>query len=504
MNPNTDGTQLSRRQFLKLGTGAGLGLALSQTGCSWMRPTAPATSVWVNDVHSQLNPTRVRRILHPTSPDELTDIVRRATKDGESLSIAGGRHAAGGQQFATDGVLVDMRGLNRVLSLDAEAGIVHAEAGILWPELMDDLAHRQAIWGIVQKQGMDRMSLGGSLGSNIHGNGLGLPPIVAQIESFTLVDATGAVQTCSRKENPELFSLAVGGYGLFGLVSSVRLRLMQRRKMRASVQMADAADVIPAVAQAQAAGALYGDWHYSPDSSSKDFLRRGVLAIYRPLDKRDDSPETNAPIATSEDWLGLVTLGHVNRTEAYARFAEASLGQNGNIVWSDTFQLDRVYVDNYHALVDKKLGARVPGSESLVEFFVPRAAFGEFLDEVRADFLRHRVDLIYGTVRFYERDTETFLPWARESCACVVFNLHVEHTAAGKSALAETFRRVTDIAARHAGTFYLTYHRFASRAQTERCHPRLPEFLRAKRRHDPREVFQSDWYRHHKAMFAAA
>jgi len=31
----------------------------------------------------------------------------------------------------------------------------------------------------------------------------------------------------------------------------------------------------------------------------------------------------------------------------------------------------------------------------------------------------------------------------------------------------------------------------------------MAEFLRRKRRHDPGEVFQSDWYRHHKGMFAA-
>jgi len=30
----------------------------------------------------------------------------------------------------------------------------------------------------------------------------------------------------------------------------------------------------------------------------------------------------------------------------------------------------------------------------------------------------------------------------------------------------------------------------------------MPDFLRAKRKHDPSDLFQSDWYRHYKAMFA--
>ena len=40
------------------------------------------------------------------------------------------------------------------------------------------------------------------------------------------------------------------------------------------------------------------------------------------------------------------------------------------------------------------------------------------------------------------------------------------------------------------------------RAQVEACHPRMAEFLRLKRQMDPHEIFQSDWYRHYKRMFA--
>jgi hypothetical protein len=38
----------------------------------------------------------------------------------------------------------------------------------------------------------------------------------------------------------------------------------------------------------------------------------------------------------------------------------------------------------------------------------------DFLDEVRDDFRKNTVELIYGTVRLIERDDESFLPWARQ------------------------------------------------------------------------------------------
>jgi len=81
-------------------------------------------------------------------------------------------------------------------------------------------------------------------------------------------------------------------------------------------------------------------------------------------------------------------------------------------------------------------------------------------------------------------------------------NLHVDHDDEGKRKAADHFRRLIDRAIEFRGSYFLTYHRWASRQQVEACHPRMAEFLRLKRRYDPGEVFQSDWYRHYKQMFA--
>ena len=50
----------------------------------------------------------------------------------------------GGQQFGTDTVHLDMRGMTRILGLDDATGIVHVEAGIEWSEFIDGLLAMQA------------------------------------------------------------------------------------------------------------------------------------------------------------------------------------------------------------------------------------------------------------------------------------------------------------------------------------------------------------------------
>jgi hypothetical protein len=52
------------------------------------------------------------------------------------------------------------------------------------------------------------------------------------------------------------------------------------------------------------------------------------------------------------------------------------------------------------------------------------------------------------------------------------------------------------------GSYFLTYHRWARKDQVLKAYPRFPEFLALKRRHDPDERFQSEWYRHYRKMFA--
>src|SRR5262249_52810323 len=154
------------------------------------------------------------------------------------MAIAGGRHAMGGQQFGDANVLVDTRTLDRVIAFDDERGLVTVEGGILWPTLLDylqcvqqdDVGRPQ--WGIVEKQtGADRLSIGGALACNAHGRGLTLKPIIDQVESFELLDSTGSLLTCSRDQHPDLFQLAIGGYGLLGVITRVQLRLRPRIKV---------------------------------------------------------------------------------------------------------------------------------------------------------------------------------------------------------------------------------------------------------------------------------
>src|SRR5437879_10275255 len=97
---NNRGRQMvSRRKFLGFS-----GLAAAWPGTAFAQQAKPKPKpegVLVNDVHAQLNSTRVFRIVEPTSIDAVRGAMKLARTEKRALCIAGGRHAMGTQEFAT-------------------------------------------------------------------------------------------------------------------------------------------------------------------------------------------------------------------------------------------------------------------------------------------------------------------------------------------------------------------------------------------------------------------
>jgi FAD/FMN-containing dehydrogenase len=458
----------------------------------------------VNDVHAQLNATLVQRVLRPASVADVRDAVLAARAAGRAIAIAGGRHAMGGQQFGAGLDLLDMIGLDRVLDFDPEQGEVEAEAGIMWPALIVWLHASQDgqphPWGIIQKQtGADRLTLGGALSSNVHGRVLGRGPIVDDVVAFTLVDAGGTLRRCSRDENEELFRHAIGGYGLFGPIVSVRLRLALRCKVRREVTLRGIDEVVATLESRADGGRGYGDFQFAIDPASADFLTKGICSCYVAVAADTLIPDEQRALSRA-DWEELFLLSHVDPRRASDAYTKHYLATDGQLYWSDLHQMAD-YRDGYHLPLDARIGARSPGTEMITELYVPRRDLPAFMAEVAQDFRTYQTPVIYGTVRLIERDDETLLAWARQPWACVVINLHVDHTPAGIECAGDAFRRLIDRALAYGGSYYLTYHRWATREQVAAAYPRFVEFLREKLRCDPDERFQSDWYRHYCEMF---
>jgi hypothetical protein len=285
---------------------------------------------------------------------------------------------------------------------------------------------------------------------------------------------------------------------MFGAIATVTLRLARRQKVERRVSVVPIDDLPALFERRVREGYEFGDCQFATDPASREFLQAGVFSCYRPVAIDMPIPAGQRSLAPHE-WRRLLRLAHSHKSQAFAEYARYYMATDGQLYWSDTHQLAD-YPDGYHVDLDRELGATVKGSEMITELYVPRFALPEFMRSVRADARQYGTDIIYGTIRIIEEDDQTVLAWARQRWACIVFNLHVDHTPEGIETAAGHFRRLIDRARELGGSYYLTYHRWATAEQVLACHPRLPEFIAEKRRCDPNAVFTSDWFDHHQRL----
>jgi hypothetical protein len=256
-------------------------------------------------------------------------------------------------------------------------------------------------------------------------------------------------------------------------------------------------DLMPAYEKRIVDGFIYGTFLYSPNPESDNFLRKGISVCYHPVDTAAPVPDYPTQ-PSSEEWINLRYLAHADKERYFKKISDSYLATSGQVYWSDTHQMG-LYIKGYHHQLDRMLGT--PESSDIpAEVYIPRQNLTEFLDEVREDFRKNRVNLIFGDIGVIQKDDESFLAYARQLWARVSFHIHTVHSHDSIEHSRQAFRRLIDMAARRGGSYYLTNHKFVTPEQAKACYPQFPEFFRLKKQYDPEERFQSDWYRYYKEI----
>ena len=160
-------------------------------------------------------------IVRPAGEDELVAAVHAAAARGDGVRPVGSGHSFT-DCACTDGVLVDLSRMQRVLDAEPATGLVTVEAGIT----LNRLGHELAARGLaLENQGdIDAQTLAGATATGTHGTGARFPNLSASIAALRLVTAAGAVLDLSPDHDPEAFLAARVGVGALGVVSRIALR----------------------------------------------------------------------------------------------------------------------------------------------------------------------------------------------------------------------------------------------------------------------------------------
>jgi decaprenylphospho-beta-D-ribofuranose 2-oxidase len=164
------------------------------------------------------------RYAEPGSVDELVELLLEARRERLTVTWRGAGRSYGDAALNQSGLVVDIRRLAGVHSWDPTTGTLDAEPGVtledVWRRTLPD-----GFWPAVVP-GTMFPTLGGCLSMNVHGkNNYRAGTFGEHLLDFDLVTPSGARLRCSRCENEDVFHAAVGGLGLLGAITRVRMRL---------------------------------------------------------------------------------------------------------------------------------------------------------------------------------------------------------------------------------------------------------------------------------------
>jgi L-gulonolactone oxidase len=165
----------------------------------------------------------------PGTLEELSGAVLRAAERGLAAHAAGSGHSFT-EAALTEGAMIRIEGLNRVLEADRDSGLVKVEAGIRLSDLSAALWER----GLAMENlgDIDRQTLAGAISTATHGTGSEFRNLSAQVEALELVLADGSVLEVSAEADRDLYLAARVGLGALGVIYSVTLRAVPAFVMR--------------------------------------------------------------------------------------------------------------------------------------------------------------------------------------------------------------------------------------------------------------------------------
>jgi len=169
------------------------------------------------------------RIERPRSRTGVIAALDRAAAAGVPVRVAGAGHSFS-PAACTDGILLCLDALDRVLDADPESGLVHVEAGIRLRRLNEELLARGL--ALANLGDIDAQSLAGALATATHGTGGELPNLSAAVEEMDLVLADGSQRTLTRADS-DLLRAARVGLGALGVVVAVTLRCVPAFRLHA-------------------------------------------------------------------------------------------------------------------------------------------------------------------------------------------------------------------------------------------------------------------------------
>lgn len=422
------------------------------------------STVWRNWAGEQL--CAPSQIVRPTSEAELAEVVVKAAQRGERVRAVGTGHSFT-DCACTDGVMVDMAGMQRVIDVDVATGLATVQGGARLHPLFAQLAERGL--GLENQGDIDKQSITGATATATHGTGARFTNVSAQVVSLRLVTAGGDILTLSEGDDYLAARMSIGA---LGVISQVTLRVVPLFTLHRDDELRPLADTLERLDE-QVDGNDHFEFFVFP---------YGDTALTRTTRRSDEKPR---PLPV---WK--------RRINDYAENAALSLiCRTGRQFPSAAPALNRLMTNLMSPATVQDHGWKVYASARNVkftemEYAIPREHAREGVQRVIDLVRRRNLPIMFPLeVRFGAPD-DAFLSTAHDRDTCYI----AVHQYTGME-FETYFRAVEEIMDEYAGRPHWGKRHYQSAGTLRDRYPAWDSFAAVRDRLDPDRVFLNDYTR---------
>ncbi|MDR7147114.1 FAD-binding oxidoreductase [Rhizobium sp. BE258] len=449
---------------------------------------APAGGAILNDA-GELSPTPVAQHLTFSEPpqqalvDRLRATLADARSNGQPVAASAARHSMGGHSLPLNGAALTLD--QDWLEADTAAKTYRVAAGTRWSTIISKLDAIGFSPAVMQSN--NDFGVASTFSVNAHGWPVPFSACGSTVRSMKMMTSDGNLLICSRTENADLFNHAMGGYGLFGVITELELDMVPNSLLEPSCEHLAGEDVGRRFAEVLASDPSVQMAYGRLDISLDRFFEDGLLITYRPA-----ADQSAIPAATGSGFIS-----HVSR-EIFRR----QLGSDGvkhMRWWTEAVLNPQISAaSTRNSLMNEPvitLDDRDPlRTDILHEYFVSPSRFADFVAACRDVIPASYQQLLNITLRYVNTDSDSVLAYATEPRIAAVMLFSQEKTVRGEADMARMTEALIERVIAIGGSYYLPYRPHARLDQLQRAYPRAADFAAAKRKADPDLLFRNRFW----------
>ncbi|MDG0817151.1 FAD-binding oxidoreductase [Bdellovibrio svalbardensis] len=486
-------------------------------------------AIFVTDVKSQFETREVMDVSRtekaltyisaPSSKGQILQAIAYAKEHDLKITVKGTNHSHGGHNRKSEdthgnprAIQLDMIGYNKILKFEPALNEVTVQSGVTWKDLSVFLNERGL--AAMTEQSSNIFSIGGSVSTNVHGRDVH-GPLANSIKAIQFIDANGVERKVSREIEPELFRAIIGGYGAFGVITEVTLKVEKNYLYEAhstkDVSVSEYMEYLKNLPQKPDDIMHYARVNISGNQS----FQKVSYVEWKPINEKAE-PATwkgwKLDLVEKNRWASamVMNLMRYRPTSNFGKYVKDFLDKFLGLPKTGARKTKNNILNNPVQFLFDSFYNKKESVDILQEYFLPVDKLEPFLERLKETTNKHQLDLMNVTMRYIpkiEKKNDGILsPYSdKQDLVAVVLYFNIKEAKNLRNGLQvqydgsvwtqELIQGSQDL----GGTFYWPYHRWWSVDQiNHRDRENIQSFFKMKEQVDPANIFESDFIFHLK------